>query len=84
MCLLGEQCPFDHGNDPLVITGMPPYPPPPPPPPFPISLPPHPPHHHITKTNAGKYSNTLYYSTFFFQKMAPKSPRIFITFSDTY
>ena len=55
MCLLGEQCPFDHGNDPLVITGMPPYPPPPPPPPFPLSLPPHPPpHHHLTKTNAGQ------------------------------
>ncbi|XP_019862843.1 PREDICTED: RNA-binding protein 27-like [Amphimedon queenslandica] len=53
MCLLGEQCPFDHGNDPLVITGMPPYPPPPPPPPFPLSLPPHPPpHHHLPKTNA--------------------------------
>ena len=29
--------------------------------------------------------NTLYYSPwFFFQKMAPKSPPIFITFSDTY
>lgn len=53
MCLLGEQCPFDHGSDPLVITGIPPYPPPPPPPPpFPLSLPP--PHHHLTKTNTGK------------------------------
>ena len=28
--------------------------------------------------------NTLYYSPCFFEKMAPKSPPIFITFSDTY
>ena len=28
--------------------------------------------------------NTLYYSPCFFPKMAPKSPKIFIRFSDTY
>ena len=28
--------------------------------------------------------NTLYYSSWFFRKMAPKLPPIFITFSDTY
>jgi hypothetical protein len=38
MCLLGEQCPYNHGNNPLVITGIPPYPPPP----FPIPMPPPP------------------------------------------
>ena len=27
---------------------------------------------------------SLYYSTVIFQKMAPKSPKIFITFSDTF
>ena len=45
MCLLGEQCLFDHGVDPVVITG--PIPPPyPPPPHFPLPIPP--PHPHTT------------------------------------
>lgn len=47
MCLLGEQCPYDHGIDPLVITGpIPPYPPPP----FPMSIPPPP---NLPKTTSG-------------------------------
>ena len=41
MCLLGEQCPYDHGIDPVVITG--PIPPPYAPPPFPMNIPPPPP-----------------------------------------
>ena len=34
--------------------------------------------------NSQFLKNTLYYSPWFFQQMAPKSPPIFITFPDTY
>lgn len=52
MCLLGEQCPFDHGSDPLVITGIPPYPPPP----FQLPIPP--PHNlpNLPKGNSGEWA----------------------------
>lgn len=48
MCLLGEQCPFDHGVDPVVITG--PIPPPYPPPHFPLGIPPS---HNLPNTTNG-------------------------------